>query len=160
MALQTDETSTGNFDVTGFIATPTQNVSDPEEIEIRNYVGYVAGILDVVATTSVSKLGLGWRPITSSDSGRYLPMYIDLVPHDENFTQPNYALLSNLSVTELVEGKRYYVYFVNPETPAAVPLFKDTATDDGIEVISTAYGSTNSVFRVKLRVFHTEWPTT
>ncbi len=151
------------------------------EIYMLNSVGYMSGVLEVVDVDgyeSFSNISLGWRPIVLDENGDpedpgtggYLPVYVDLnaasAPKDVSL--PDYAMLQSISPSMLDTGNIYYIYFVNPQTPSATPLFRDTVSDvDGISLKMDAYGPTSIPeppgyvkIKFRLRVFYTRFPNT
>lgn len=173
VAIQTDIYST-TITLTVTISSAGGNADSgtpaaSQKVSIENFTGYIGGILKVTSGSAyldeIDQIRVGWRPQVTSDPGRYVPLFIDLLDDTADIADlPSFAALANLSGdVDLEEGHCYYVYFVHPETPAAVPLFKDMddANPFGIEFKASAHadaGAANRVLALELRVFYQSWP--
>ncbi len=129
--------STGAFDFTnGWTGT----------VPVNGGTGYLSATLEVLNSAGLKQIRFGWRPIVKNDANppqqietRWLPVFIDLKgisTGEGHFAElPDYGYLYNLTSADLESNTNYYLYFVHPETPAAVPLLRDEGNHhDGIEI--------------------------
>lgn len=124
---------------------------------IEHSTGYFSGLFIITSKDPTIKLSMSWRSdMPEGDEGRFLPVYIDLATAVG--VKPDFALFTELTNAEIGENN-YYIFFVHPETPAAVPLLVD---QDGarlgltIRIDFTNTGQSNASITAKLILLHSE----
>ncbi len=139
-----------------------------DDVPITGGTGYMSAILEVVDISNVKEITLAWRPIIKNDEvtplqieTRWLPVFIDLKGGDSSDPNPaeipEYAWAYQLSTADLGEDLNYYLYFVHPETPAAVPLIRDESGNHfGIELfVKAASNGVSPTFTFRINVLTT-----
>ena len=148
--------------------TPEDTTCSDAHRVVTNSNGIFTGVLNVTGgyAAGVSKFTLAWRPYHEM-SGRWLPVYMDAIGVDVNDTGcppenvgmlPDFRTVTNVDQNVLISSKRYYVYFVQPNFPVAIPQLVDSeAQQQGYEVMAIHTWSDGLVnaqpVTVTLRVF-------
>ncbi len=128
MALQTVLTDYTNYSL--WVSGEYTGIRD-FSVTPTNYAGFASAILKINTIASVKSIGMEWKPAGTGLYLRRLPVFIDLEAGRSDGSNdgelPSYALFQNQPMARLAEGNVHYLYFVHPETPAAVPLIRDEA---------------------------------